>query len=89
MEAECVVTGGEVLEEGIEDTGVGRDFGTSGVDVNGGGNGAPFKSPFTLRFNGGSRIDAPFSFFFPFTPSTPVTALADCLDFASCSSNAC
>ena len=37
----------------------------SGVEVSGGGKGAPFASPRTLRFNGGSDSDAPPFGFLP------------------------
>lgn len=58
-----------------------------GVDVNGGGSGPPFSSPFTLRFSGGSEGGAPpLSFFFPCFPPFPCEPDALSI-FASCSSN--
>ena len=42
-----------------------------GVEVNGGGNGAPLESPLTLLLSGGSRGTTAFVFFPPTLPSFP------------------
>ena len=67
----------EAEEEAVEDK---VDLKDKGVEVNGGGKGAPFRSPFTLRLRGGSS-KAVFSFFrLPFAgPSFPPDALARAL----------
>jgi hypothetical protein len=54
----CVVVGPVGIVEDVV------ALNTSGVDVKGGGNGAPFVSPLILRFSGGSR-GAFLSFFLP------------------------
>ena len=58
-----------------------------GAEVSGGGNGAPFRSPLTLLFSGGSSGMATLSFF-PFgLLSFPPSPLATALLRASSSSN--
>lgn len=57
----------------------------SGAEVSGGGNGAPFVSPLTLRFSGGSSGMA-LPFLPPSFPSFPPTAVPL---RASSSSNEC
>ena len=71
--------------------GAGIDFIARGVDVNGGGRGAPLGSPLTLLFNGGSSIESVLSFFlFPIPSAPPCEPPGPVCQFlASCSSNAC
>lgn len=72
----------------VDTDGVG-DLNDNGEEVKGGGRGAPFESPFTLRFSGGSS-NAPLSFFRFLLVESTVTpcaaAAAACLAFSSCSS---
>ena len=76
---------GPDAEPGIT-CGAGSLLNTNGVDVRGGGNGAPFGSPRTLRFRGGSSTADDLPFLPPLLESLPPEA-ALVAARASCSSN--
>lgn len=88
--ADTAGRGGEVEADAALDGYVGFvDFNARGVDVRGGGSGAPLRSPLTLRFSGGSSGTTVLPFFPPtlsLPPTLPTRVL--CLR-ASSSSKLC